>query len=242
MDKIYHETSGTWVNLYKSPKMYDKDSIKEICRSMFSAWDEDKLDQYATQMAGKYSTIKQGDNVVHLEYYDGLIDKDDIHEIESILSNEGIVLSRFDKNGVAYASLEDFTLQVSIFLSDPIVQSVLLGLGTNALWDALKKITFLGWQRIKQRPWFSAGRSKPLNYGLRIERKNKSTIEIKISGDFSDEIAMQAIEQIGGLIKEEQDKPPSSYGDFFVFDEAMQMWIVVDKMAAYRDLAAKNTK
>ncbi len=92
-------------------------------------------------------------NVIHLEYFEGLLIHEDIESISSKISTVGLDLSRFDKNGVPYASIEDFMLHVSLFISDPIVGNIVLGASGSALWDAIKMSSILIWSRIKVRHW-----------------------------------------------------------------------------------------
>ncbi|KFF75999.1 hypothetical protein HX13_01190 [Chryseobacterium sp. P1-3] len=111
----------------------------ESFREQYPHWSEDDVSSYATMMYNKMLTVKQGDNVVHLDYFDGLIVSDEIFEIEKLLGDSKLELSRFDKSGIPYNSIEDFTLQVALCISDPIVQNILLGMAGNIAWDSIKK-------------------------------------------------------------------------------------------------------
>ena len=220
--------------------MYDKESLKKQYREIFKDWSEEKIDKHAEWMAKKYSTLKSGENVVHLEYIGGMIDDNDISEIENAMSKSGLELSRFDRNGVAYASLEDFSLQSFIALNNVIVQSVLLGLATNVVWDAIKLSAHLVWKRIKMRHWGSNAKERKLNFGLNITLANKSSIELKISGDFKEETVLQALDKIIPLLEEENNKPPRRFDNFFEFDEVTQQWVAVDVMEEYLKAAMKQ--
>ncbi|WP_311266658.1 hypothetical protein, partial [Xanthomonas sp. WCS2017Noco2-62] len=72
-------------------------------------WSEEEVINYATKMYNKMLTVKQGDNVIHLDYFEGLIIRNEISEIENLLGDGKLELSRFDKNGFAYNSIDDFT-------------------------------------------------------------------------------------------------------------------------------------
>ena len=207
--------------------MFDKESIKKQYREIFKSWGEGQLDEFAEKKARKYSTIKKGDNVIHLEYYERLIDSNDIHEIESIFSEVGLELSRFDATGELYASIEEYILQCSISLNDPIVQSILLGLGVNATWDAIKKTSILIWKKLKKS--HPTTKRNKLNFGLRIQIKNKVEIQLKLDGDFEEKIISEAIDKIIDLVKNIEDKDNAHVAsNFFVFNKVTKKWSEVD--------------
>ena len=100
-----------------------------------------------------------------------------------LIKYDKVELSRFDKSGIAYASVEDFNLHIAIFLSDPIVQNIILGLGTNAMWDTIKQTVFFIWAKIKQRHWDRlAGqeRKSTLNFGIKIKLDKNTFFDLKI--------------------------------------------------------------
>lgn len=225
--------------------MYDKQSFLEEYRKIFTTWSEERLNEYAEMMAKKYSTIKQGDNVVHLDYYDGLINDIDIANIETSLANVNIVLSRFDKNGVPYASLEQFMLQVSLFLGDKTTQDVLNGVGTNAIWDAIKSVTFYVWRTVQNRTAVRQTDSKKtLNCGIKMTLDKNTKFEFKIDGNLSDETAIKSINKILDFLKTVTPHQTPKRHDFVTFNQEAERWEIVDVNAEMRRLVlvAKENK
>ncbi len=220
--------------------MYDKESIKITMRKVFETWTEEELENYATMMANKYSTIKRGDNVVHLEYFSGIIDNNDIQEIENILSSVNLELSRFDKNGVPSASMEEFALQLSLCLKDPLVQMLLQGLATNALWDTLKTTAIFIWKRVKNRRQYISGNSK-LNFGLRIRTSEDVEVDLKLDTESSEPIVRQALDKVVDLIKKPEVKEPS-FNNFYIFDEETRDWKAVNLREEILKMALKKAK
>jgi len=223
--------------------MQDKESLKEEYRLTFPNWTEEKLDQYATMMAAKYSTIKKGPDVIHLEYYGGLIDDKDIVEIEANISTQGLQLSRFDKNGVPYASIHDFTLQVALFLSDPIVQMILLGVGTNALWDSIKASSLLVWRRLKQRVWHLPENERRLkiNFGLKVRIDADNFFDLKLDGEADEETTLQALDKAFELMKSMKDIQAKSRNKFFIYDKK-KGWIEINVMDEIIKKAEQSSK
>jgi hypothetical protein len=223
--------------------MHDKQSLLEEYRKVFTTWSEEELNGFADMMAKKYSTIKKGDNVVHLDYYHGLIDDNDITTIESTLASVNIELSRFDKNGVPYASLEQFMLQVALFLGDKTTQDVLSGVGTNALWDAIKSVTFHVWRTIQKRAVIKPANSKrTLNCGIKMTLDSNTKFEFRIDGDFSDETVIKSIDKILEFLKIVTPNQNSKRPDFVTYNQEKECWEVVDVNEEMRKLmlAAKE--
>lgn len=218
--------------------MFDRQSFKDEHRKIMTSWTEQQLDEYADFMEKKYSTIKHGENVVHLDYFGGLIDDNDIANIEDILSKSNLELSRFDKNGIPYASVEDFMLQVALFLSDKTCQDVLLGLGTSALWDTIKASTFYIWRTVRSRTInkFSGQTSKPrkINCGIKMSLDKNTKFEFKIDGELSDDVALQSLDKILDFLKTVKPNQTIKRADFVVYDKEKDEWTIVDVNAEIR--------
>lgn len=224
--------------------MQDKGELRKGFEGMSGEFTKKELEEYANWMADKYSTIKKGANVIHLDYYHGLIDDNDIEQIENIISKADLELSRFDKNGVPYNSLQDFTLQVSIFLSDPIVQSVLFGLGTNALWDAIKQSAILVWRRLKLRLWSlpEEQRKAKINFGLKVQINSKTSIDLKLDGEVSETTTLEAFDKAIDLIRSVKSKNKMEQGKLFIYNSSKKSWEEVDVMAEIRKIAENQAK
>lgn len=217
--------------------MFDKKSFIDEYRKIFTTWSEEQLNDYAEMMAKKYSTIKKGDNVVHLDYYGGLIDDNDIATIETSLAGVNIELSRFDKNGVPYASLEQFMLQVALFLGDKTTQDILSGVGTNAIWDTIKTVTFHIWRTVRNRTAIEqTNNNRTLNCGIKMALDKNTKFEFKIDGDLSDEIALKSIDKILEFLKTVTPNQTSKRPDFVTFNHETECWEIIDVNAEMRKL------
>ncbi len=213
--------------------MQKKEQLVKQYKSAFPDWSDVEVEKYATIMSEKYSTIKRGDNVIHLDYYDGLITATEISDIEKSLKEFDLELSRFDKNGVPYASIEDFNLHIAIFLSASIVQNILHGLGSNALWDTIKNITYFVWAKVKQRHWDRPAekqRKTNLNFGLKVNIDKNKSFELKLDGDLSDELVFDVLEKMLDLLKSAENKDRHQTNNFYIFDKQFKKLTKVDKM------------
>lgn len=210
-------------------------------------WSEKDIINYATKMYNKMLTVKKGDNVIHLDYFDGLIISSEISEIENLLGDGKLELSRFDKNGFAYNSIDDFTLQVSLYLNSPIVQNILLGVAGNIVWDSIKKTSIFIWKRIKKRHWNTEEAKKhKINFGLRVRTADGKSISLNLDSELSEDTLTEALDKSLEVIKElnKTDKQKKSHelyypADFYVFNKEKKLWLEVDVMEEIRKKHSK---
>lgn len=194
--------------------------FKQEFRSWFPNWSDDQVNEYARLWTEKYSTIKEGDNVIHLEYYHGLLNDSDLHEISQTLKIVDFELSRFDRNGVPMASLDDFMLQLFLMINDSIVKDILIGSAGSMLWDSIKSTSIYIWKKIKLRYWEQKEETdKPLNFGLKMKLDENTKFDFNLSGNLSEEILEQSVDKILEILKaSEKNKHPKSAG-FYRVDE-----------------------
>ena len=221
--------------------MRDKESIKKTYRFINPNVDEQWLEDYATNMAAKYETIKDGDNVIHLEYFSAIIDNEDIKNIEELISKADLELSRFDKMGVPQASLEEFTLQIALCLRDPLVETVLVGIGTNLIWDAIKKSTLLLWKQVVKRKALLGAHK--LNFGLYIHLKNHTSIKLKFNSEFDEKTTLEAMDKVLELVKEKQNAPSiDMMNDFYIFNNNIKKWEEINIREEFKRMHEEQSK
>jgi hypothetical protein len=222
----------------------DKESLIKEYRESMPFLSDEQVESYAALMSEKYSTIKTGDNVIHLEYYDGMIVDDEINEIENNIGKVGLELSRFDKNGVMYANIEDFTLQVSLWISTPVIQNVLLGIGTNALWDSIKLTSIFIWKKMKLRAWHASvnERKRTMNFGLSVRLDKNRRLDLKLDGEVDEQTTIQSLDKIIDLLKSEASNDAATRGQFFVFDASKKEWKEINVKEELYKIALKKGK
>ncbi|WP_426479524.1 hypothetical protein ACP3T3_08875 [Chryseobacterium sp. CBSDS_008] len=212
-------------------------------REQYPHWSEDDINNYAKIMYNKMLTVKHGDNIVHLDYFDGLIVSNEIFEIEKLLGDSKLELSRFDKSGIPHNSIEDFTLQVALCINNPIVQNILLGIAGNIAWDSIKKASVLIWKTIQQRHWNSEelNKKQKINFGLKIKTSKNKSISLNLDSGLTEELVLKALDTSLEVVKElnQSDKSKGSNklsypSDFYVFDKEKNLWFEVDIMEEVR--------
>lgn len=222
-------------------------SIKEytdLYRLIYPEMPEDKILAKATDKFKKISMIKEGKNIVLLEYYEGLITESETLYIEELLKNENLELNKFDKNGIPYASIQEFTLQMSLYINDPIIQNVLLGISGSAIWDALKSSAVFIWTKVKERHWNSNEKreSHTINFGFKYSTKNGDRIDVNLNGDLSPEQLNKALDILPTLISESNNVNHPMNSGFYYFDIDQNKWIGIDVIEEIKKRHYKRKK
>ncbi|RLJ32975.1 hypothetical protein CLU97_2446 [Chryseobacterium sp. 7] len=207
-------------------------------------WSEKDVINYATKMYNKMSTVKRGDNIIHLDYFDGLIIANEISEIENLLEDGKLELSRFDKRGISYNSIEDFTLQVSLYINNPVIQSILLGVAGNIAWDSIKNTSIFIWKTIKKRHWDNeeSNKRQKINFGLKIKTDKEKIISLNLDSELTDDLLLKALDKSLEVVKElnkldiQKDSDDTLFypADFYTFDIEKKLWLEVDIMEEIR--------
>ena len=220
--------------------MFDRESHKEQLRLIMKQWTEAQIDEHTDYMAAKYLTVRKGPNVVHLDYFGSMLDADELVLLNNKLADAALELSSFDKSGIPYNSLQDFSLQAYIAISASVLGNLLSGIGPNAAWDAIKCVTVYTWHRFRKIK--TIGSKQSMNFGLKVNIGNGNGLELKLDGDFSEETALKALDKGLKLMRDFQPKEKPQFSNFHVFDPETGEWAEIDVMAAIRATIAANSK
>lgn len=118
---------------------------------MAGKWSEETLLQQAAIMANKEKTIKKGENVIHINYINGLITEDELFEIEHKVLDAGLELSSYDKAGVAYASFSELTGTIQVILSSKISHDIVIGAAGSGTWALLSLVLSGIYKKLRDR-------------------------------------------------------------------------------------------
>jgi hypothetical protein len=223
---------------------FNKDLFKTSYRAIMPNCTEEELEKRASLMEKKYSTMKYGDNVVHLNYFGGLLEEKDILAIEKNLSTNNLELSHFDHSGTVFAAVEDFMLQVSLLLSDKTTQEILIGISTSALWDTIKSTTIFIWKTVKnkKRTIMTAHttRQRNINFGIKISLDRNTKFEFKIDGDLSEEAALESMDKALEFLKTIERNKTIKAPVFVIYNKDTEKWEVVDVNTEMANLRMKS--
>ena len=170
---------------------------------------------------------------IKLEYYKGLFDEEELDLYKSKLNLIDIELMEYDKTNKPMNSLEDFINQVNLIISDHIVQSIIMGLITNASYDVLKSTLIWMWNSLigkKITKVTSDGKCdvKEATFGFSLYVDNQNKIDFRLSGDISDTDKDKCIEKAFELLKDSSLKICSHGYNFAKYDYEKEEWILID--------------
>ena len=144
--------------------------------------------------------MKEKSLAVCLDYFKGLFDADDLELYKKNLNDVGIELFERDKTSQVMAFMDEFTNQVSLWLSNSLIQAYFLGLIANSTYDVLKKAIIWMWNSLPGKKLIklqAGGRieEKEPTFGLQIKIDKNTKIDFRLTGDVSDELKSKCIDK-----------------------------------------------
>jgi len=181
----------------------------------------------------RQKTVKSGNNVVHLEYI-GELNEADLSEINEKLKKAGLELSSFNKSGVMYNNLEEYSLVTFFVLNQPLIIELLKGVGTNVLWDVIKHSLLSLRTKIKRERYNknTAGtiEQKEIKFGLRVNLDKNTGFNIELDGNVSNDIIEKSLDKVLDFLKEQKPREKYQIPDYVYYSEKEDKWIKLDVM------------
>lgn len=193
----------------------------------------DIMREYERRMAEKELTVKRGDNVVHVNYYEGIITSEDLKEINEQLAVVHLEISSYDKNGVMYASLEDFTNLMNVVINHELTKNVVFGVVGNIVWETIKVITLKIFKKVKGQSITKISTKptkKELTFGLHLSLNKNTGFEFRLDTRLSNETVDKALDKAKEYVKAQTPNEKYKQPQFLYFDEKKDDWVVVDVM------------
>jgi hypothetical protein len=191
-----------------------------------------EMKEYQAKMEAKNKFVKTGSNVVHFEYLGSLISEEEFEDYEKRLLKNGLELSRFDKEGVMYASLDDFQITVYILLAQPIIQELLVGLSTNATWDVIKFMLRNSFEKLNGKEYKKCSPSKvdtkKVCFGLKVKLDKNTSFNFKLDGDLEESTIEKSLDKILIFLKEQKVNDTFKHTDMVYIDKKNGNWFKVD--------------
>jgi len=204
-------------------------------------------DAYKTQVElkkEKMKTVKSGSDVVHLEYI-GELNSIELAEVESELSRAGLRLSSFDKSGIMYASMDQFTLTSYLVISSTVLNELLSGVATNAVWDAIKWTAVTIWSKVKDRTYnkLQSGKieAKQITFGLKVNLDNNTGINIQLAGDVDERLITESLDKVLDFLREQKLNDSYKIDDFAYYQKDKGQWKRVDVMSEFQKLSNERS-
>jgi hypothetical protein len=200
----------------------------------------DAYKAYEKMMIEKEKYLKNGPNVIHLEYLGSLFAESDFIEFESKLNGVGLELSRFDKSGVMYACLDKFELVTYISIAPPIIIELIKGIGSNATWDVIKYLLFSAWEKVRNKSYTRAtteiSEKKEISFGLKVSIDRNTTFNMSLKGDLDESVIQNSLDKVLDFLKEQKPNEKYKLPDYVYFDTASDKWVKVDVLSEIRKM------
>lgn len=201
-------------------------------------------EEYKKFLDAKREFIKNGPDVVHFTHLGPVFNEVELKEIESRLSEIGLRLSRYDKSGVMYAALEDFSLITFLAVSQPIIGELINGVLPNALWDTIKFTVNSIHQKVKHRNYdettIKEVVSKPMTFGIKMQVDKNTSFDFKLNGEFDEALVDSSLDKMLNYLREIKPNPVYERTEFLVFDPKKKKWEKVDVDKEIRQLVKKG--
>ena len=184
---------------------------------------------------------------IKFEYYSFLLDEHIIKEISRDLEKHSINLIRYDKSNTPQMSLDEIISQSLIYIPPEIINSLSLGLITNAAYDAIKNSIKLVLHTIKGKVYKKInanGKIEEKNADLGIQfKKNNDSFYLNLPSDLSIELQDKCIEKAFELMTyPEKDDDSANFlnTDIIIgkFDSTAQEW----EITTLHDIIKKKHK
>jgi glucose-6-phosphate 1-dehydrogenase len=193
---------------------------------------------YGRLMDERQKTVVRAPNAVHLDYYAPILEQSELDEYSAALEKTGLQLSSFNKSGIVYASMEDYTNLVRVVINDELTKTLVVGVATNLLWDVIKEITKKIWhQVVGQKLSHNNGTrvtQKELTFGIDFKLDPNTGIAFRLDGRLTsgsiNGALDEAIRQVSLLPINDQYNQPL----FAHYDEVAGCWVILDPLAEMR--------
>jgi hypothetical protein len=169
------------------------------------------MGQMNSERKEKLKYLKEGENVVHLEYFKEMISENEIENFEKKLNSVNLEFSRFDRTGELTAGYEQF--DTYIYFLYPIFKQFAINAGSNAAWDIVKFIILSVWKKIHNKSIKKISEvkieNKQIKFGLRVKSGLKNYY-LSLPNDTSEESTLIILDKSLDFLKKEVEKKDKS--------------------------------
>ncbi len=148
---------------------------------------------------------------IHLRYYKGIIPGEVIDSVSKDLAGNKIHFTPNDLSGVPMMCLDQIISQITLVLSHGIVNSIALGLASNAIYDSIKRsITTISNAlegKTYTKYYHGSGNTKeiPATFGITFKKEN-GYFDLQFPPDLNDDLKSKCIDKAFEEIAK-NDKP-----------------------------------
>lgn len=192
----------------------------------------------------KRKTVKSGSNVIHVEYFGGILNNDDLEEFSLELKKNELELSSFDKSGVVYNNLEDYSNMVYLALNSELAKNILYAAAGSVVWESIKLITKRIFSKTKNKKINSNSgggqiKKKQITFGINIIIDRNTGFKFRLDNKFTTETIDKSLNQAAEFVQSQTPNAVYTHPLFLYYDHKNEKWIPVDIM---EDIKKKHLK
>jgi len=175
---------------------------------------------------------KKGNNVIRLEYFGGLIDENEILDLEEKLKKAEIELSIFDKNGLNYNSFDEYLNVVFIGINPSLISSILTGVASTIVWEIIKNSVKKIWLNVRGKQYIelkaNSQEKKDITFGVEIIIDRNTSFNFRLNGDLSDELIEKSLDKALDYLKDQQPNKEYKHPYYMTYNSTNGNWVKMD--------------
>lgn len=210
----------------------------DIIKYLDDFMQSDVYKQQMNLLEEKKKTVKYGSNVVHINYYEHVLNDADLNEFAGLLKKVQLEISSYNKTGVVYNSLEDYTNMMSIALNDELTKNIVFGVVGNAVWDTIKTIakTILPNTKPKKSTKIAGNKTtkKSMTFGISMSLDKNTGFRFRLDSTLTSKTTDKALDQIKEVVKKQTPNKAYDHPLFFYYDKKKNIWIGVNMLEDLR--------
>ncbi len=187
---------------------------------------------------------KKGNNVIRLEYFGGLIDENEILDLEEKLKKAEIELSIFDKNGLNYNSFDEYVNTVFIGINPTLISSILTGVASTIVWEIIKYAVKKIWLKVRGKQYIEitadSQEKKDIKFGVEIFLDRNTRFNFRLNGDLSDELIEKSLDKALEYLKDQQPNEEYKHSYYMTYNSTNGNWVKLDIEEELRKKTQEN--
>jgi len=188
--------------------------------------------EYLRQQKEKRKTLKSGEDVMHLSYYENVFTTNELSHFKSEIEKLDLEFSYYNQSGDVNAYLDDYSLDVFFILSQLTLNEILNGTLSNLTWETLKFVVLKGWKKAKDKILTKAtprkATQKRIRFGLKVHFDKNTSFNMHLNGDLNEETILKALDKTFDFIKSQTKNSEYKMSDFVTYYEDKEKWVAID--------------
>jgi hypothetical protein len=175
-----------------------------------------------------------GPNVIHLQYYDGVLNEQNIEDFENKLKQVRLELSRFKYmgNNLLCSNLNKPLPKIFILVAQPLIGELINGETVSEQWETLKYLMFTIWKNLIGNNYYHNTSNEVIkkdhSFELKVNLDTNTSFSFRIQSDFNEEYIQNTFNKILIFLGEQQPNEKYKLVEYVYFDAKKEKWVKTD--------------